>query len=646
MPTIKQARSIRGVNITSASGSFRVTPTAGNMVAVLVGGWDSGGFTISSLTDNQGNTYTKRAEPASSVNSSRCSIWTCENIAASGTFTITITSSSAGSYIEATMIEVEGADTSASTDVTATATGTNTSTDANVTAGGNIAQANELWLACCTIGITSSTNVGLETPTNVGWFNIRRNQNFSGNVAFSADYYVSGAVATPAVQYSHNATTGASNGWTCALLTIKGTFEDANWLEPPALATDGAMVEMYSFDDCDTATLAPYVAHTNTLNTIVTTGGARNSGRLRLTSTGAPRTRIQLRNRTAYPVCMVAFWIKVDTLSGISTDTWNNAIALLYFLNATATPNYIAHLGLNADRRLYWRCESNFHALISQAQLTLGDEYYVEVRVDFGASPVDGNVAFYINGVLDSSAVGVQTCQSDGPSTGEIDVLYAASPGGTADISLDDLSIWEDGTTSGESWLAGPLCDATDDASRWPHVFTFFPDADVSATNWTPSIGADHFAVVDEAATDTADYTSTTTNAARLTLGVTVDGVANGTIAAVAHRAYVRTLSSKGVDVGIRDTVNAVDMEFQFPGPTATGDYLVRTSRSDKSPLTRQWTYEEMAAAQLYVEPAGTSVNVRDYRSVYLVMAYGAPPPGDAVPIWALTNHLRSHHGV
>lgn len=644
MPTIVQSRSIRGENITSTTGTFRNTPTAGNMVAVLVGGWDSGGFTISSLTDNQGNTYTKRAEPASSVNSSRCSIWTCENIAASGTFTITITSSSAGSYIEATMIEIEGADTSSSTDVTATATGTNTSTDANVTGGGNIAQANELWLSCCTIGISSSTNVGLLTPTNVDWYNIRVNQNFSGNVAFSADYYVSSSVVTPAVQYSHNATTGAGNGWTCALLTIKGTFDAATWIEPPALTTDGALVEMYGFDDCDTASLATYVASTNTGNTIVSTGGARNSGRLRMTSNTTPRTLFQLDRKQPYNVVLASFWLKVDTLTSISTDTWNNAVALLYFRNHIASPVYIAHLGINSDRRLYWRYASNFHCLISDAQLTLGDEYYIEVRIDFGTSPADGNVAFYINGVLDSSAVGVQTAVTlAGTDVGEVYALYGASPGGTIDISMDDLSIWEDGTSAGETWLTGPFCEATNDPDLWPHVYTFFPTSDVSATNWTPSTGSDHYATMDEVATSTTDYSSSSTAAAKLTLGTSVTGMTNATIAAVMHRAYAKTTSGNSYEVGIVDTVNTVDMSYTFPN-TTTGDYLIRTPQSGKSPLARQWTYTEARTAQLFLRPTG-NLEMRGYRSTYQILAYGNPP-ANAVPIWALSNSLRSRQHV
>ncbi len=642
MPTIVQSRSIRGANITSATGTFRNTPTAGNMVAVLVGGWDSGGFTISSLTDNQGNTYTKRVEPGSSVNSSRCSIWTCENIAASGTFTITITSSSAGSYIEASMIEIEGANTSSSTDVTASNTATNTSTDANVTAGGAIAQANELWLSCCTIGISSSTNVGLTTPTNVDWYNIRVNQNFSGNVAFSADYYVSSSVVTPSVQYSHNATTGASNGWTCALLTIKGTFDAATWIDPPALATDGALVEMYGFDDCDTSTLPTYVASTNTGNAIVATGGARNSGRLNMTSATTPRTLFQLKNKTPYPVCMAAFWLRVDTLTSISSDTWNNAVALLYFRDNLS--NYTSHLGIDANRRLYFRCMSNFTSLTSVAQLTLGEEYYIEVRIDFGTSPADGNVAFYINGVLDSSAVGVQTCASTGlVEPAEFYALYGASPGGTIDISMDDLSIWEDGTEDGETWLTGPFCEATNDPDLWPHVYSFFPTSDVSATNWTPSTGVTHYTTLDEVATSTTDYSSTSTAGARLLLGVSVSGMTNGTVAGVGHRAYLSTTTGNANEVGVVDTVNAVDVTYSFPN-TTTGNYLVRMMASGKSPLARQWTYNEARTAQLYVEPVG-NLAVRDNRSVYLIMAYGAPP-ANAVPIWALSNSLRSRQHV
>lgn len=645
MPTIVQSRSIRGSNVTSTTGTFRNTPTAGNMVAVLVGGWRSGGFTASSVTDNQGNTYTKRAEPATAGNNSRCSIWTAENIAASGTFTVTVTSSAASSYIEASIIEIAGAATSSSTDITATANASATSTDANVTGGGAIAQANELWLSCCTVAIGSDVDVNLETPTGTGtWYNIRRNQSHNLSVGFSADYYVSSAVTTPAVQYSHDATTGSA-GWTCALVTIKGTFEAATWIEPPPLSANGALMEMYGFDDVDTSTLT-HIALSNTGNTVESTGGARNGGRLRMTSATTPRTIVQLKNKTSCQLVMLSFWIKIDTLTGISADTWNNSVAVAWVKTSAASPGYLAHLGVNADRKLYWMSVNQGEQLLSPTQLTLGQEYYVECRVDFSDTVADGNVAFYINGVLDSSAVGVQTsANSNFIITGEVEVLRGATPGGTIDISVDDLAFWETGSVGGNTWVDGPFCPADNDPDKWPHIYTFFPTSDVSTTNWTASTGANHYALVDEVIPDTADYSSTTTLNAVLRMGVTVSGMDNGTIAAVLHRVSANYGGTSTLEVGATDTVNAVDVA-ESTGSQASGARILRLASAGKSPLTRQWTYSEVVGAQPYVKPTVIAGTLTIYRSDLLVLAYGDAPITTRVPIWALTNSLRSRQHV
>lgn len=105
-------------NGTTAGGtlnrSFSVTPTAGNFIAVHIAGFGGSSW---SVTDNQGNTYHEAVGAIFSGFSS--SIWYAWNIAASGTFTVTI---SGVTRISASAVEWSGFD--ASTPVVKTASNT------------------------------------------------------------------------------------------------------------------------------------------------------------------------------------------------------------------------------------------------------------------------------------------------------------------------------------------------------------------------------------------------------------------------------------------------------------------------------------------------------------------------------------------
>lgn len=119
-------------NVASKAVSFGTAPAAGSLLVVMIATYDNSGgdaHGITSVTDNQGNTYTRAVEiinPGSGQHE-WSTIFYAKNIASSGTFTITLTGANGSSnYYSFGVVEVIGADTTAPLDQTSTNTGTST----------------------------------------------------------------------------------------------------------------------------------------------------------------------------------------------------------------------------------------------------------------------------------------------------------------------------------------------------------------------------------------------------------------------------------------------------------------------------------------------------------------------------------------
>lgn len=213
---VAQSKYNRIFSGTSDSDSFSSAVTAGGTVAVLIYGVNNSvGYDVTSVTDNQGNTYTL-IKSAGSNNGKAVIAW-ATNVTASGTFTVTInhpTSSSVG-Y---TIAEVSGA-ASSSFDVSAVGDLAGaSSTDANATTA-TTAQANEIVLAV--MGINGGNSPGWSITGPGGFTNMGLEQG-SGFTAppYSSDYKVVSSVGTQAVQYTHTDLDG-SHSWSIVVATFK-----------------------------------------------------------------------------------------------------------------------------------------------------------------------------------------------------------------------------------------------------------------------------------------------------------------------------------------------------------------------------------------------------------------------------------------
>jgi len=152
----------KGTSATSLTNSvtFATPPTIGNGIVVPVNIWN---VTVSTVTDNYGNTYTRAAQKLGTPTSE---IWYCSAITATGaSFTITVTLSTTN-WSVAIAIEVSGVGTGLSVDQFSTAGTTGAIAGSTVTVGPTAAlTANNVFVAAL-LGLASlQSAITVETVT-------------------------------------------------------------------------------------------------------------------------------------------------------------------------------------------------------------------------------------------------------------------------------------------------------------------------------------------------------------------------------------------------------------------------------------------------------------------------------------------------
>lgn len=203
--------------------SFGSPVTPGNTVIVELSIYNSTDSTLA-VSDNQGNgAYSALTTATASNDQARAAQFYKENVAASGTFTITINPAlGSGNYIVASALEVSGLETSSVLRDSGNNQAANTATDASVATAGSAAVAGDFVVANVLVAIDSSSNVNLGAAATTGYTNIGVFQNYTSINSFSGDYKVAGAGGSQTANWSHDSTAGlASNGWAAVIGVYK-----------------------------------------------------------------------------------------------------------------------------------------------------------------------------------------------------------------------------------------------------------------------------------------------------------------------------------------------------------------------------------------------------------------------------------------
>jgi hypothetical protein len=165
----------------------------------VVVGWGDTTSSISSVTDNRGNTYTLAAGPTTNTGLQQ-SIYYAKNIAG-GSTTVTVKFNKAASYPDVRILEYSGANTSSPLDGKAAAAGSGTTANSGAV---TTTSANELIFGAGTTGTQFSA---------AGSGFVNRMINVYGNIAEDKTVTSTGS-------YNATATTGSSV-WVMQVVTFK-----------------------------------------------------------------------------------------------------------------------------------------------------------------------------------------------------------------------------------------------------------------------------------------------------------------------------------------------------------------------------------------------------------------------------------------
>lgn len=197
--------------VSSCASSFASLPSSGNGVIVAVGCWNStADCNVTSITDNQGNTYSLTCQTDTLGNSQACIGRALSIGSPSGTYTVTA-NAVASTYFE--LIAMEYTATS-NLDVTKGASYVAVST-ANTGVSAVTSQSDELSV-CVMTQSSSDTNINVTTPA--GYTRRGVQQNAGATIGFEVSDKILTSTGTQQCAWSHD--TVAIAGWAALLQTF------------------------------------------------------------------------------------------------------------------------------------------------------------------------------------------------------------------------------------------------------------------------------------------------------------------------------------------------------------------------------------------------------------------------------------------
>ena len=195
--------------------SFGTLPSSGNAVIVTLSCWNGSAVcAVSSVTDNQSNTYTLAACKESADSRGKACIYYSSGIGTpSGTFTVTA-NVAASTSTEIVAVEYSGVATASPVDVNqsnAVLTGT---ADTGVSA--TTAQNDELSVCVASVS-AANTNLAFTTPSGYTQRGIQNNAN--ATIGFHSADKILTTTGTQQCAWTHSTT--SEDGWGAQLITFK-----------------------------------------------------------------------------------------------------------------------------------------------------------------------------------------------------------------------------------------------------------------------------------------------------------------------------------------------------------------------------------------------------------------------------------------
>jgi hypothetical protein len=133
------------------------------------------------------------------------------------------------------------------------------------------------------------------------------------------------------------------------------------------------------------------------------------------------------------------------------------------------------------------------------------------------------------------------------------------------------------------------------------HIEARFPTSDATYSQWTPSTGTDHYALVDETTPNTTDYVSSLTPGQKDTYGFQDLTATDGTVMAVQEMIYAQKSDAGARSIAGLSRVSSTDYDGETKALTSS--YTYYTHVMERNPNTGiAWTISEVNASEFGVD--------------------------------------------
>lgn len=311
--------------------------------------------------------------------------------------------------------------------------------------------------------------------------------------------------------------------------------------------------------------------------TIATTSGRRSGGTLSCAASAYVALTFPSAESSVVAGCALNF----STLPSLGYNAW--------FLRLADSGNDQIKLKLNSDGTIgIYR--NNTLLGTSSASVEAAAWHYLQIKTVI--NDTTGSYEVRLDDVNILSASNVDTKDTANASVNQI-YLGIESTSGNPTVKVDDFYILN---TSGSAPNNNFLGDVRIDA--------IYPSSDGNYTQWTPSTGVNHYAVVDESTPNTTDYVSDATNGNKDSYGMTnVPALTAQTIYGVMVRAAALKddAGARSLKVGVRSSTT----DSLSSAQAITTSQLYYNNIHETDPATAAaWTESGVNALEALIETA------------------------------------------
>lgn len=337
-----------------------------------------------------------------------------------------------------------------------------------------------------------------------------------------------------------------------------------------------ALVFMDGFDHYATADITKKWTSVDTSPAIGASSGRRSGGALLAPNAVTNGAQVLKTLPAAYATLIVGFAWKISGMSGRS---------VVRFLD-TAVEHISVELAV--DGTLVVQRAGSATLAISSNSISLNTWYYLEFKATIHDST--GAFELRLNGDVWASGSNVDTRNAGNASVNRLALGADGNMSVSATQYFDDFYVAD---TSGSA----PQNDFLGDV----RIDTVYPSADGNYTQFTPSTGTDHYALVDETTPSTSDYNESGTAGHKDSYTMQDVSSIPGTIFGVQVNAYAHKDDAglRSLKIGVRSgTTDSVDA-----GSALSESALYYRHILETDPATAAaWTESGVNAAEALVE--------------------------------------------